>query len=74
MGIFIIVIGVLIIFISGDGRKHRLMPKSQKKQVLIGAIIIVVGLIVANSEYFPDAYNKKKGEYTYPVDMKDRFK
>ena len=74
MGIFIIVIGILVVFMSGDGKKRRLMSKSQKRQVLIGLLIIVSGLIVANSEYFPDAYNKKKGEYKYPVDMKDRFK
>jgi hypothetical protein len=72
MGIFIIVIGVLIIFISGDGKRHRLMPTSQKRQVLIGALIIVIGLLVVNSEHFPDAYNKKKSEYKYPVDMKNR--
>ena len=74
MGIFIVVIGVLIIFVSGDGYKHNVMPKKQKKQILIGFLIIVAGLLIANSEYFPDAYEKKKNEYQYPVDMKDRFK
>ena len=73
MGIFIITIGAFFLFRSVDLSK-KVMSKTQKRNVLISVLIILIGIIHANSEYFPFIYEKNKQTYKYPVNMKDRFK